>query len=594
MLSSRRNSIRRGTVYIAVLGTALVISAMALSAIALQRIQNRMLAASGDIRQAQLNAEAAIELGLLDMKQNANWRSSHSSGRWFTSRTTGVGACSLDVVDPLDADLADDPSEPFIMTGIGLSGKAEQRVRLTVDQRTRPLSCLRSAIAAGDAIGVTGSVLRATNSGLVSANSTSASSSTVSGKVEAVSVSGSTYVGTTTQIDPSQRPQMPDWSTVFDYYLANGTEISIINVPQTTPNLGRNVGFEIGGSPPLHWTGAPPNVPTATITQSTAAVRSGTYSLRVSSRTEWWSGAAQYIDHFVKPNQQYNIEAWLYLPGSTPGAYYFTIYTKGTGSSSVNIDSGGTTFVPIGTWTRLSGTVTAQSWSGALEYAFVKIASSGSGTATFHIDDFDVREATSGRFIYRQALGPGVNPFFPYTTNAQGIYWINCAGNKLIIERSRIRGTLLLLNPGSGSCIGAGPIHWSPAVVGYPALMVRADTATDADLTIAATNRMLSETENGVNYNPPGASHEDLGQDVDTNDIYPSEIQGLVVVGDDLTAQNNTLIRGQVVVGDDLSMSGGSLEVVYRPDSLLTPPPGFRASPAYVPRPSSVQKTVVP
>jgi imidazolonepropionase len=47
-----------------VLGTSLIVALLALSTLALQRIQNRMLTTTADIRQAQLNAEAAIELGL--------------------------------------------------------------------------------------------------------------------------------------------------------------------------------------------------------------------------------------------------------------------------------------------------------------------------------------------------------------------------------------------------------------------------------------------------------------------------------------------------------------------------------------------------
>ena len=569
-------------------------SVLALSALTLQRVQNRMLIASADVQQAQLNAEAAIELGLLAMKQDENWRTTYTNGAWFSGRGTGVGTCTLQVVDPVDGDLDDSPSDPVVMTGIGSSGSAVQRVERTVDPYVEPLDCLRSSVAAGDAIGLTGTVLRATNSGLVSANSTSASASTVYGTVQAVTVSGSTYSDTTTQIAAADLPEMPDWQTVFDYYRTNGTEIIYGNLPQMSQlNLGKNVGFESGTT---DWTGSPTGVPVATITQSNNFVHGGSYALRISGRTDWWAGAAQYIDGYVKPGQQYYVEAWVYLTGVLPGNYYFTIYTKGTGNGSANTDGGGTTLVPAGIWTRISGNVTAQSWSGPLEYAFVKFASadSASGSTTFYLDDVIIRETTTGRFIYRQVLGPGVNPIQSGATNAQGIYWINCAGNKLVIERSRIKGTLLVVNPGSGSCIGAGPINWSPAVAGYPALLVDADIATDADFAILATNRSLSETENSVNYNPTGANSDDFGQDADTNDIYPSQIQGLIAVEDDLTYQNNALVRGQLVVGDDISATSGTLEVDYRPDSLLNPPPGFAADPAYVGRPSSVRKTVLP
>ena len=70
-----RTAPRRGTVYLAVLGTALIASVLALSAIGLQRIQYHRLAGTQVVHQAQFNAESALELGLLQMTQNDAWRS---------------------------------------------------------------------------------------------------------------------------------------------------------------------------------------------------------------------------------------------------------------------------------------------------------------------------------------------------------------------------------------------------------------------------------------------------------------------------------------------------------------------------------------
>ena len=80
-----------------------------------------------------------------------------------------------------------------------------------------------------------------------------------------------------------------------------------------------------------------------------------------------------------------------------------------------------------------------------------------------------------------------------------------------------------------------------------------------------------------MNYNPAGASHDEFGQDTDTNDIYRSAIRGLMAIEDDLSYQNRPLIRGQIIVGDDIANSSGELEVEYQPDSLLNPPPASGA-----------------
>ena len=52
-----------------------------------------------------------------------------------------------------------------------------------------------------------------------------------------------------------------------------------------------------------------------------------------------------------------------------------------------------------------------------------------------------------------------------------------------------------------------------PRGPGYPSLLVDADTASNANFNIYATNRVLSEKENGTNYNPVGAPHDEFGQD---------------------------------------------------------------------------------
>lgn len=587
--ASRIGQSRQGGVYIAVLGTSLIVALLALSAVVGQRIQNRILTSSADICQAQLNANTAVELGLLTMKQDANWRTNKSNGRWFTARGTGAGTCSLEVTDPLDANLANDADEPIAVLGIGYSGRAEQRVELMLDPCCEPIGSLRSAVAAGDTIDLQGDTLR--TNGLITASQVSASASQVYGSVEAVSISGSTYNGTTTQIEAAKRPTMPDWATVFDYYRTNGTEINIGSLPTATPNLGRNVGIETAVAS-SDWTGAPPNIPTATIDQSNGQAHSGTYSLRVKNRNAWYAGAAQPIDGYVKPGQQYTVEAWVLMPSGSARWFHISLYTKGTGSAQ--FANGTATLVAVGVWTKVSATIVAPSWSGNLEYAFVKVGGGDlSNTVDFYTDDLDIRETTTGRFIYRQVLSPSINPFGAQT-NAEGIYWINCAGNKLVIERSRILGTLLVVNPGAGSCIANGPIHWSPAVTGYPALLVDADAAADADFAINATNRALSEKENGVNYNPAGAAHEQFGQDVDTNDIYPSQIGGLVAIEDDLTYQNRALVRGQILVGDDIANASGELEVDFQPDALLNPPAGFWAPYSFSRRPASARKVVLP
>jgi hypothetical protein len=590
---------RRGSVYLAVLGTSLIVALLALSTLALQRVQNRMLTTTSDIRQAQLNAEAAVELGLLAMKQDTNWRTTYPSGHWFTDRSLTAGTCSLDGIDPVDNDLTDNMTDPVVLTGIGKSGASEQRVQVTIDPVSQPLTCLRSAVAVGHAVTLTNSVLR--SSGPVAASSVSASSATIYGNVQGVSVTGSTYAGTSTQINTSQLPKMPTWTTVFDYYKTNGTPLDYSKLSTAMPNIARNRDVEaaIGNN---DWTGTPPTAgaSTATVAQSNAQHHSsGSNSLKVSNRGDWKAGAVQRIDNYVKPGASYFISCYVYVPSLPLQTFLITLGTKGTGGNESFVSSSGLP-APLANWVSVSATLVAPSWGGNLDYAYVKIAGSSilSG-GTFYVDDLTIRENSTGALIYQGTLGPNINTLYPgggapIDPTGKGLYWIDCGGQKLTIERSRIRGTLLVLNPGTNSGIGAGPINWSPAVAGYPALLVHADNASNANFSIQATNRVLSETENGMNFNPAGAPSDDFGQDTDTNEIYPSEIRGLVVVENNLTYLNNGLVRGALVVGNDLTSTSGSLEVAYQPDSLLNPPPGFNSANVYLRRPASAKKTVSP
>src|SRR4051795_11914311 len=86
---TRRSSPRQGGVYIAVLGSAMIIALLGMCALIGQRIENRLVASAADIRQAQINASTAVELARLIMKQDTSWRTNYSNGSWFTNRSTG-------------------------------------------------------------------------------------------------------------------------------------------------------------------------------------------------------------------------------------------------------------------------------------------------------------------------------------------------------------------------------------------------------------------------------------------------------------------------------------------------------------------------
>ena len=421
------------------------------------------------------------------------------------------------------------------MRGIGYCGEAEQRVELHINAHRQPHDCLRQ-------------------------NSTA----------------------------------QPDWNAIFAHYQTQGTQILIASVPNGHPvanfATGRNHDLEaneVNNAPPF-WTGDAPGTGSTEVRRSNNEYRSGQYSMRVRDRSSQIGGASHSVQHFLKPETPYLIEVWVCGEDFHAAVltWRFTLRTKTVGNPAIS------TVGPLlatqvqlsGNWVKLSRTLTSNDWSGVLEYAWLTVSCDNVATLRpdFFMDDFLIKDASTGRFIYKQAV------------NANGINFIDCESQNLYIERSRICGTLLVLNPGPNSRIDYGPIHWSPHIPGYPALLV------NGNFSIRATNQPLSEADNAVNYNPssPVAFPYNGSADSDSTDQYASEIHGLVCVSGNLTYKYTPQIRGRMIVGGNGGnpVNNGSPTLTYLPDSLLSPPPplGGFYSYNYDRQTSSTRKVVLP
>lgn len=171
----------------------------------------------------------------------------------------------------------------------------------------------------------------------------------------------------------------------------------------------------------------------------------------------------------------------------------------------------------------------------------------------------------NGARLTQVVLSPTSNPFGA-ETNAEGIYVIDCLGTNLEIKLSRILGTLVLINPGADSIIRQS-VNWEPAIANYPALLVRGSMIIQLD----AAN--LDEAALGVNFNPLGTSYDD-DEDAVLDDTYPSVIQGLVYVSEDLATLGSSAFKGSLVVGRRLYATG-TLDLTYQSAAYDNPPPGF-------------------
>lgn len=175
--------------------------------------------------------------------------------------------------------------------------------------------------------------------------------------------------------------------------------------------------------------------------------------------------------------------------------------------------------------------------------------------------------SAAGWKIERTLLSPASNPFGS-ATNPEGIYIIDCRGNRITISRCRIVGTLVLLQPGSGSRIEHS-VHIAPAVAHYPSLVVR------GDITFKLSDANLRENDAKVNLNPLGSPYPYPAgdSDADTNDTYPNRIMGLVYVSGNLKNESPISVDRLIVGGTLRSEDTLLFNTGFDPGETI--PPGF-------------------
>jgi hypothetical protein len=110
--------------YLAVLMTALIVAVIGLSGLTLSRIQLRSAEGEREIVSARLYAQSAIEMALLAINDDPDWRTTYTHDVWTAARSIGEGTYAWKLVDEKNGDLAKDPSAPVRLYGLGNAGDA--------------------------------------------------------------------------------------------------------------------------------------------------------------------------------------------------------------------------------------------------------------------------------------------------------------------------------------------------------------------------------------------------------------------------------------------------------------------------------------
>ncbi|WP_428937602.1 hypothetical protein [Fontivita pretiosa] len=224
--SPREQARRRGSIYIAVLGAAMIVLTLAVGGILAARAQARSSDSLGEAAAARLAAQSALELARLWISQDPNWRSTRPNGTWASGLSVGGATISISAQDPIDNNLANRPHDPVVLSVVGQKGASRHRLSITLNASPQPLSTLGYAIHVPGQLRVRnrrvklGAATASTNSGL-------RNEGTIEGAAEVASVvdPGIVYGGIVTGTPARPLPS----TDIAALYSALATEISGIS-----------------------------------------------------------------------------------------------------------------------------------------------------------------------------------------------------------------------------------------------------------------------------------------------------------------------------------------------------------------------------
>src|SRR3569623_1753372 len=148
--SRSRRRARRGGVYLVVLMSALVIAAICLSTLQLMRVQSSVGSDTTSFIEARIVARAAIDIGMLKIQNDSNWRTDLGNGTWINNQTLGDGTYSLTATDPIDNDVTKGDNHPVILTGTGKVDGATFMTSARLEVNPNSSSCLEISMCSGN------------------------------------------------------------------------------------------------------------------------------------------------------------------------------------------------------------------------------------------------------------------------------------------------------------------------------------------------------------------------------------------------------------------------------------------------------------
>jgi hypothetical protein len=220
---------RAGTVYVAVLGVALIIGVIGISSIHVARLEVHESQAIDEMARARLAAQSGVECVLATMKSDSQWRTTYENDdpallSNLSDSFSGDDSFEFSFIDS-DGDLDDDPDDSITIRCVGTAGAARHVIEVLLQPSGEGLTCLGASLHCGgnlvprDTLTTNQAVSSNSNIFSLHANSYIQGNAQATGWVLGL-ISGTRTSGMTPALE------MPELDHVFEYYIANGTSIS--------------------------------------------------------------------------------------------------------------------------------------------------------------------------------------------------------------------------------------------------------------------------------------------------------------------------------------------------------------------------------
>src|SRR5688500_16977563 len=96
---------RRGTAYLIVVGTTMIVGVASFGILQVSRARSRSAAESIDAAVARQCAQDGVEAAKRWIRQDPNWRTNRTAGIWANNLPMSGGTVTIEVSDPVDGNM---------------------------------------------------------------------------------------------------------------------------------------------------------------------------------------------------------------------------------------------------------------------------------------------------------------------------------------------------------------------------------------------------------------------------------------------------------------------------------------------------------